>query len=193
MKNQAENLKVIHVLIRKCMANADGDWERAHKQVMRKLRADEVMFRSVVWTIIASMIRRMIAEFVQRERFISWNRAPAHSIKNLPPPQARRELIEGAKLTAVDSLLSFPLRLGKPLGEAKRLDIESEEEWYLKYAKSFGLRYRWFHLIALALPNNKTKVKAVLDDNDLKRLQRRALAGPIKLGKSNGNNIRQIA
>jgi hypothetical protein len=193
MEKQSGNLKVLRTLIRDCLAESDGEQEAAHKKIMRKLKSDEMLFQSIIWTLVSSMVKRLMAEHTQHERFVSWNRAPTQDIKSLPSPEAKRELIEGAKLVAIDSLLSFPLRLGKPLGEAKKAEIESESEWYLKYAKSFGLRYRWFHLIAKALPDNKTKVKTVLDDKDLKRLQRRALSGPIKLGRLIGNDIRQIA
>lgn len=82
--------------------------------------------------------------------------------------------MDGIVKSAAKSLMGFALRNGLVLGDATKADLQLSESEDRKKATTMIENANWFALIKKQLPDDKTKVREVLQEADLIRLLKNA-------------------
>lgn len=155
---------------RKAFADAGGDIERAVEALIAT--ADD----GVRNELISRGARIAIADVMSTQRTAVWNghgmanradRAPAYF-----DPEARKaQVIALAK----SNLLAFLLPGGEPLGEATAPRVRQAAQFYAVQSAGYAEKQRWLTLIVAALPDDKTVVRRVLDNDKLQALRLKAV------------------
>jgi hypothetical protein len=72
-------------------------------------------------------------------------------------------------------LMEYEMRGGKRLGDCTKADIDQTVRTLEKQARTLKLRSEWLRAVSSQLPDRKKRVRDVLVEADLRRLQRRAM------------------
>jgi hypothetical protein len=155
-------------LARESLAESDDNWDAALVRMRTRLAEDRRLYDRLIdpliddacWAAIRYESREVRRLMPGGDRFI----------RN--PDGGREGLLLLAQENA-RSLLHFPLRGGKKLGDADKKAVLTEAEHYSKTSRTLGVRGRWLALVAEAMGNAPT-VADELGDGELVRLLRQA-------------------
>lgn len=164
---------------REALTQAEGDWALA-AQIMREwVEEDAELREALTEPLLAKAIWAAISSCARTDR----TKFHAHATATHAD---RTTTDDGLTLLAndhFDSLLLFPLRGGKPLGQATREEVLESAEFYLAQAKTNAIRGRWLNAVAARMNESKTVLqhKKQLNDEVLRQLLAAAEAAPATL------------
>lgn len=137
----------INTLAHECLKQADGRCEGARRIFVQKLQRDRALYRSVVATLIDQAAHEAIELAMRRSRLAIIDAAT-------PGPQARGDL--GLVVTAVRSMMDYPLRGGLPMRKATREDVVEQSELHRGNVLSNLAKQLWLERIAKEMPEGST-------------------------------------
>lgn len=149
-------------LVRAALRDNANDGRAALETVRRRLRRDSAARAA----ILEEAIQKAIDYYVRLEHHQQRDELAASG--------PRQDTLAGYAAVASDSLMDWPLRGGKPIGAATRLELTVESAWAFKTSRTYFANAKWFKAIAADLPDDVTPVRQRFTEADLRTLRHRA-------------------
>lgn len=184
--------KTVYRLMHDALEVTRGELMKAVEHAYQTLLRDPDQYLALAPAMLRDGLRRRGDLILASERRKVWDRSNGHGHASpitpgrkdskvprppAPAPGVGKRKGEAERITRqVVSLLDYRMRGGKRLGACSKTEVLADAARYEKASATYGLRGRWFALIARALPTATALVEDHLDHEALRTLKAKARA-----------------
>ena len=157
-------------LARWAMEQAEGNWEEAVRLAMKRLDNEPATREEVLRPLIEVAAKSLVQLETRMERRALWA-----AERSLPPAELAPDAAAALHARAERLLMEYPLRGGKPLGDASRAEVRVEREFAETSSATLAQKARWFGMIERALKTDEDVVRQHITEKQLRAYQKRVM------------------